>query len=40
MKDFLCKVYDKLYCFLGYAVMGLILGMSRAAKAVLGFSSI
>jgi len=21
MRDFLCKVYDKLYCFLGYADM-------------------
>jgi len=32
MSDFLCKVYDKLYCFLGYADMGLILGYESGGK--------
>jgi len=30
--DFLCKVYDKLYCFLGYADMKLILGYESGGK--------
>jgi len=32
MRDFLCKVYDKLYCFLGYADMRLILGYESGGK--------
>jgi len=32
MRDFLCKVYDKLYCFLGYADMRLILGYESDGK--------
>jgi len=32
MKDFLCKVHDKLYCFLSYADMGLILGYKSDDK--------
>ena len=32
MRDFLCKVYDKLYCFLGYADMRLILGYQSGGK--------
>jgi len=32
MRDFLCKVYDKLYCFLGYADMRLILGYELGGK--------
>jgi len=41
MRDFLCKVYDKLYCFLGYPDMRLILGYeSGGKKAVIRFHSI
>jgi len=32
MRDFLCKVYDKLYCFLGYVDMRLILGYELGGK--------
>ena len=32
MRDFLCKYYDKLYCFLGYADMRLILGYESGGK--------
>jgi len=32
MRDFLCKVYDKLYCFLGYADMRLIPGYESGGK--------
>jgi len=32
MMDFLCKVYDKLYCYLGYADMRLILGYESGGK--------
>ena len=32
MRDFLCKVYDKLYCFVGYADMRLILGYESGGK--------
>jgi len=32
MRDFLCKVYEKLYCFLGYADMRLILGYESGGK--------
>jgi len=32
MRDFLCKSYDKLYCFLGYADMRLILGYESGDK--------
>jgi len=32
MRDFLCKVYDKLYYFLGYAGMRLILGYESGDK--------
>ena len=32
MRDFLCKVYDKLYCFLGYADMRLILEYESGGK--------
>jgi len=32
MRDFLCKVYDKLYCFLSYADMQLILGYESGGK--------
>jgi len=32
MRDFLCKVYDKLYCFLGYADMRLMLGYESGGK--------
>jgi len=32
MRDFLCKVYDKLYCFLGYADMRLILRYESDGK--------
>jgi len=32
MRDFLCKVYDKLYYFLGYADMRLILGYELGGK--------
>jgi len=32
MSDFLCKVYDKLYGFLGYADMRLILGYESGGK--------
>jgi len=32
MRDFLCKVYDKLYRFLGYADMRLILGYESGGK--------
>jgi len=32
MRDFLCKVYDKLYCFLGYADMRLLLGYESGGK--------
>ena len=32
MRDFLCKVYDQLYCFLGYADMRLILGYESSGK--------
>jgi len=41
MRDFLCEVYDKLYCFLGYADKRLILGYELGGKkAELGFPSI
>jgi len=32
MRDFLCKVYNKLYCSLGYADMRLILGYESGSK--------
>ena len=32
MRDFLCKVYDKLYYFLSYADMRLILGYESGGK--------
>ena len=32
MRDFLCKVYDKLYGFLGYTDMRLILGYESGGK--------
>ena len=32
MRDFLFKIYDKLYCFLGYADMRLILGYESGGK--------
>ena len=32
MRDFLCKGYDKLYCFLGCAEMRLILGYESGGK--------
>jgi len=32
MRDFLCKGYDKLYGFLGYADMQLILGYESGGK--------
>jgi len=32
MRDFLCKVYDKLYCFLGYVDMRLILVYESGGK--------
>ena len=32
MRDFLCKSYDKLYCFLGYTDMRLILGYESGGK--------
>jgi len=32
MRDFLCKVYDKLDYFLGYADMRLILGYESGGK--------
>jgi len=32
MRDDLCKAYDKLYCFLGYADMRLILGYESGDK--------
>ena len=32
MRDFLCKVYDKLYCCLCYADMRLILGCESGGK--------
>jgi len=32
IRDFLCKVYDKLYYFLGYADMRLILGYESGGK--------
>jgi len=32
MRDFLCKVYDKLWCSLGYADMELILGYESGGK--------
>ena len=32
MRDFLCKGYDKLYGFLGYANMQLILGYESGGK--------
>jgi len=32
MSDFLCKVFDKLYCFLGYADMRLILVYESGGK--------
>jgi len=37
MRDFLCKVYDKLYGFLGYNNMRLILGYESGGK---GFARI
>jgi len=32
MRDLLCKVYNKLYCFLGYAEMRLILGYQSGGQ--------
>jgi len=32
MRDFLGKVYDKLYCFLGYADMRFMLGYELGGK--------
>jgi len=32
MRDFLPKVYDKLYCFVDYADMRLILGYELGGK--------
>jgi len=32
MRDLLCNVYDKLYCFLGYTDMRLILGYESGGK--------
>jgi len=32
MRDFLCKVYDKVYCFLGYTDMRLIQGYESGGK--------
>jgi len=32
MRDFLCKVYNTLYCFLGYVDMRLILGYESGGK--------
>jgi len=40
MRDFLCKVYDKLYCFLSYADMQLILGYESGSKGCARISSI
>jgi len=33
MRDFLCEVYDKLYCFLGYTDNRLILGYESGGKS-------
>jgi len=45
MKNFLCEVYDKLYCLLGYADMRLILvyesggkGCARVSFIIMGAS--
>jgi len=38
MRDFLCKVYNRLYFFLGYADMRLILGYELGGTGCAGIS--